>query len=360
MALEAALSVPPPTVSLPDRVLRRASRLILRSPDRVLRKIAGDPPINDRGIQLDLHIHVLGWLDKTVNGSKALATRTVAEARANLDRSIQLVAKASPHVRAQDQQLTPHVRGRIYRKAHDHGTSAPTLVFVHGGGWTLGSLDSHDALCRRLCNETGRLIISVDYRMAPEHPFPTPLNDVLEAWQWVLDNVVSLGGDPNDIVMGGDSAGGNLTAAACLVLRDQGGTLPHRQLLIYPGVDMHCASQSHQLFANGAFLCAGDIRWYLAHYAAPDPDDFRASPKAAERLDGLPPALVITAGFDPLRDEGEWYAEHLQAAGVPVVHLDAATLVHGFVSMDGAISEADRWVRKMIEELNRGVQIEGV
>ncbi len=319
-------------------------------PDAVLLKVLGHPPLNDRGIQLDLHVHVLSWLDSKVNPDTG-QERSTEERRHDLDRACSLVAKRPPDVFAQDQQLIPQVRGRVYRSPGQAGAAAPVLVFLHGGGWTVGSLDSHDSLCRRLCDETGRMVISVDYRLAPEDPFPTPLNDVVDTWEWLLDHVAGLGGDPDDMLLGGDSAGGNLTLAACQILKERGAALPKRQLLIYPGADMNCNTPSHQLFAEGAFLSQADIHWYRASYGATDWDDPRASPLLADSFAGLPPAIVITAGFDPLRDEGEQLVQKMRADGVSVEHLDAATLVHGFVNMDGAVPAADRWVGKMIDAL---------
>ncbi len=225
----------------------------------------------------------------------------------------------------------------------------PLLVFFHGGGYVLGGLDSYDALCRLICRDAEVQVLSVDYRLAPEHPAPAAVDDCYAAYRWAAENAARLGADPARIAVGGDSAGGALAATVAQLVRDAGAEAvpqPVLQLLIYPWTDLVAPSRSRALFAEGFVLTQRDLDWCGAAYlegsglAADDP---RVSPLRAPDLTGLPPALVLTAGFDPLRDEGERYAEALAAAGVPVDLRRKTALLHGFVNFNelgGAVRQA--------------------
>ncbi len=212
----------------------------------------------------------------------------------------------------------------------------PLLVFLHGGGWTIGDLDTHDEPCRILCRHGGMHVLAVAYRLAPEHPFPAAVEDARAALDWALEHAQQLGADPARVAVGGDSAGGNLaTVAARLITpaREQG---PVLQILIYPAVDFTERRRSIELFGDGFFLTTGDRDWCQSNYLggpAADLADPRASPLRAESLAGLPPAIVATAAFDPLRDEGEAYADALTAAGTPTVLRRFPGLIHGFINM---------------------------
>ena len=215
------------------------------------------------------------------------------------------------------------------------------LVYLHGGGWVIGDIDTHDTLCRLLSNQSGCAVYSVDYRLAPESPFPGPANDALAATRWVFDNAESLSIDPLRIGIGGDSAGGNLSAVACLAMRDSGGPRPAFQLLIYPGTDMHPSHASHKENGEGYMLTSASIEYFASHYLkASEYDDWRASPLLAGSHADLPPALVITAGFDPLRDEGLAYADRLSEAGNSVQYVSFSRMIHGFLTMSGVLDEA--------------------
>jgi acetyl esterase len=227
---------------------------------------------------------------------------------------------------------------RLYRPA---GVDRPAvLVFAHGGGWVVGGLESHDAIARVLCRRAGIAVLAVDYRLAPEHPYPQPLDDVLAAVRWVAQAAGELALDAGRVAVGGDSAGGNLAAAAALALRDTGPRLS-AQLLVYPAVDVRAAAPSYAQNAEGFFLSATDMRWYWRQYAGPgaDPRDPLLSPLAAPSLAGLPPAVVVTAEYDPLRDEGDDYARRLEQDGVPVWHRRYPGLTHGFYG-SGAVVDA--------------------
>jgi len=208
------------------------------------------------------------------------------------------------------------------------------LVFLHGGGWVIGDLDSHDNVCRSLANQSGQAVLSVDYRLAPETKFPGAVDDTLHAVRWAYDHAADLGCDPNRLAVGGDSAGGNLAAVAALAHE-----VPLRfQLLIYPVTDATMSAPSYAANGEGYFLTAGGMRWFIDHYldgTDTNPRDPRVSPLFAtdDALASAPPAMVITAEFDPLRDEGDEYAERLAAAGVPTNHLRFGGMFHGFFSM---------------------------
>jgi acetyl esterase len=244
---------------------------------------------------------------------------------------------------------------RLY--ANERGGVRPALVYFHGGGFVLGSLDSHDAVCRDLAKASDAVVISVDYRLAPEHKFPAAVEDAHAATVWVAANAERLGIDARRIAVGGDSAGGNLATVIAMRCRDAGGPALALQLLLYPVTDLSSfETGSHRECSEGYFITRAGMEWFTGHYLA-SVDQTRhpeASPLLAPNLSGLPPALVITAEFDPLRDEGEAYAQRLQQAGVPVVVTRYPGMIHGFVSMRGvlsggrqAIQEAAKAIRSM-------------
>jgi acetyl esterase len=230
---------------------------------------------------------------------------------------------------------------RLYRPDAS-GQALPVLLYLHGGGWTIGDLDTHDVLCRQLAREAGCAVVAVDYRMGPEHRFPAAVDDCVEAFRWVLAQAPDLHLDPRRTAVGGDSAGGNLAAALCLVQREAGEPLPGFQLLIYPATDMRAVAPSHTTNGQGYMLTNDSIAWYRGNYIADPADwaDWRASPLLAASHAGLPPALVLTAGFDPLRDEGLQYANALSAAGVPTQYVCFERQIHGFITMGRVIEEA--------------------
>ena len=232
---------------------------------------------------------------------------------------------------------------RIYRPETDVGP-LPALVYYHGGGHVIGNLDTHDAVARNLCNGARCVIVSVDYRLAPEHKFPAAAEDAFAAVRWCATPGADIGIDPERIAIGGDSAGGNLAAVAALMARDAGGPSIRLQVLVYPVTDYGCDTESYRTYAEGyGMLEAQSMRWFRDHYLRDEADrlDWRAAPLRAGDLSGLPPALVLTAQCDVLHDEGEEYALRLRAAGVDVEHEDCEGMIHGFFTMapmiDGAV-----------------------
>ncbi|HKQ28405.1 MAG TPA: alpha/beta hydrolase [Burkholderiales bacterium] len=240
---------------------------------------------------------------------------------------------------------------RAYRPVLDE--RLPALLFFHGGGWTIGDLDTHDVLCRQLAVGARCAVFSVDYRLAPEHPFPAAVDDCFAATRFVFENHQSLKVDPARIAVGGDSAGGNLAAVLALMARDRGGPPLAYQLLIYPATDQRCEFPSHERNGQGYLLTKEGIGFFRSGYLpnAKDRTDWRASPLLAASHAGLPPAFVITAGYDPLVDEGRAYAEKLAKARVDVTYREFSDMVHGFVLFGGVVDVANVAVAECCERL---------
>lgn len=250
------------------------------------------------------------------------------------------------------------LRLRLVRPAgSDARALLPGLVYFHGGGWTIGDLDTHDTLCRELANGAGCAVLSVDYRLGPEHRFPAAVDDAIAATRWAAGNAAALGIDATRLAVGGDSAGGNLAAVVAIAARDAGGPSLAFQLLIYPATDMRCGAPSHTANGRGLLLTAEVIDWFRAQYmgASKAYDDWRASPLLHPDLSRLPPALVLTAGFDPLHDEGLQYADRLSAAGVVTTALCFERQIHGFILMGRVIPEARTAVALCAAELRRAL-----
>lgn len=230
----------------------------------------------------------------------------------------------------------------------------PVLVYFHGGGWVIGDLDTHDVLCRQLANASGCAVVAVDYRMGPEYRFPAAPDDCYAATRWVRDHAVALGLDASRLAVGGDSAGGNLAAVVSILARDVQDLDIAFQLLIYPATDMRRTSESHQTNGQGYVLTSDTMDYFQGHYTGGDEAhyvDWRASPLLAVDHANLPPALVLTAGFDPLRDEGIAYAQKLSAAGVRTTHISFERQIHGFITMSRVLDEANVAVRICAMEL---------
>ena len=260
----------------------------------------------------------------------------------------------------------PHgpIAMRLYRpRAADEGSAdaLPVLVYYHGGGWVIGDLDTHDTLCREIANASGVAVIAIDYRLGPEHRFPAAYEDSLAATRWVHANARELGLDPDRLAVGGDSAGGNLAAVVALAARDRvdGGALPIAyQLLIYPATDARRLHASHTTNGQGYLLTSDTIRYYHDHYIddAKHDLDWRASPLLHTDHSRLPPALVVTAGYDPLRDEGLDYARALADSGTSVSYVCFERQIHGFITMGRVLDEANTAVTLCAAELRRAMQ----
>ena len=244
---------------------------------------------------------------------------------------------------------------RIYHPDPDQ--SRPVLVFFHGGLWTMGTLDSIDGVCRRLAVRTGHVVVSVAYRLAPEHPFPAGLEDCVRATEWVADNASSIGADADTLAVAGTSAGGNLAAATCLYVREFGGPTIDRQVLLYPMTDLSADHPSLSENAEGPLLTRRDVLWAHDTYLQSPVDRYNpfAAPLRATEHTDLPPAYVVTAGFDPLRDEGVAYAATLESAGVRVVHDHEPAMPHGFLSLTTDVEAADAALDRVATAVTTGV-----
>ena len=267
-------------------------------------------------------------------GFPPVHTMTGAQARATIRSRFVPPAKLEPVAEVRDESISGpggDIAVRIYRP---EGDSLPILVYAHGGGFVFCDLESHDGLCRAIANHVPAVVISVAYRLAPENQWPDAAEDVYTVTRWAADNADAVDGDAQRVVVGGDSAGGNLAAVAALMSRDRGGPPIAGQLLIYPVIAADFDNESYRLFGNGFYNPKSALQWYWDQYvpAPADREDPYASPLRAN-LAGLPPAVIVTAGHDPLRDEGNAYADALEAAGVVTVRCPFEGGIHGFMTM---------------------------
>ena len=284
------------------------------------------------------------FLDQLVaNGMPPLESMSPAEARLASESIMSAVADVPELASVEDRRI-PGPAGdipiRIY--APEGRVPQPILVYFHGGGFVIGSLTSHDPICRLLAARIPAIVVAVDYRLAPEHPFPAAAEDAYAATRWVAEHAREIGGDPDRIAVGGDSAGGNLSAVVSLLARERGGPSLVHQLLVYPVVDFSFETRSHIDNAEGYLLTRALMDWFLGHYfSGPTPrKDTRFAVLREADLRGLPAATVITAEFDPLRDEGESYVARLRAAGVPVTLTRFDGMIHGFFPNPALFAQA--------------------
>lgn len=289
---------------------------------------------------------------KLVNESDApaLGEGTVQEGRDGFAQMTDLLGVEAPPVQTIREIQIPGPNGDIRSIVITPNTTQtgplPILIYYHGGGWVIGSPETHKAEACYYANKAECIVILPDYRLAPEHVFPAAPQDSYAVLQWASTHANTIGGDASRIALGGDSAGGNLAAVVSQMARDHNGPAIALQLLIYPVTRMGATTQSYEDFKEGYFLTAVAMNWFFDHYLTQpgDWDDLLASPLLATNLSGLPPAYVVTAGFDPLRDEGKAYADKLKAAGVPTQYICYEHQIHGFTSLAGAVDEARQFL----------------
>jgi acetyl esterase len=258
----------------------------------------------------------------------------------------------------QDLVIPDGVPVRLYRPTLE---PRPLVVFLHGGMWTIGDLESHDRACRRLSASAQAVVLAVDFRLAPEHPWPAAVEDVTYAVRWAFDHQMKLTGADRTLVIAGDSSGGNLAALACLRLRDEGGPLPAAQIMACPNTDLTLSQPSVTDKATGWGVAADDVAWG-AELWVPDPAlraDPRVSPLHTADLSGLPPAIIVTAEHDPLRDEGDLYAVRLTDAGVPVLHRREPRMIHGFLTLDAVSPAAAQAAERLFADIARRLSTDG-
>ena len=329
----AALPRFPPAVE--HRVLRFACNL----PPRVQRLLFGAPPEID-GQTLAPDVHALVRIAGLARDDSFREGASSEEARTHRRDEARIVAHrpAIPVARVEAVGIpgpAGTVRARLYVPNVDAEPSPPLLVYFHGGGWVIGDLETHDDPCRFLAAHSGAQVLAVDYRLAPEHPFPAAVEDAVAAYAWAIANAGRFATAATRVAVGGDSAGANLAAVVCRLARDEGMPPPAMQLLIYPVTDCSQELPSRRLFREGFLLTRRDMDWFEDRYLPPgcDRSDPRVSILQAGDLAGLPPAYIATAGFDPLRDEGEAYARRMREAGVPVALRRHPGLVHTFANL---------------------------
>jgi acetyl esterase len=327
---------------------------------RASRAIFGRPPRLD-GQELAPDIHALLKLAKWSGETSLVEGRTVEQARAeNLEGVPVVTGPPRPMARVEALSIpgpAGDLPARFYVALGAPQPPQPLLVYYHGGGWVIGDLDTHDGACRFLAEHSGCRVLSVDYRLAPEHPFPAAPEDCLAAFRWAHEHAAELGIDPARIAVGGDSAGGNLSAVVCLMARDQGGPSPAMQLLLYPACDALGGQTSRETFARGFLLTRNDMEWFEAHYLPEgcEHDDPRVSIMRAPDVGNLPPAYVATSGFDPLRDEGETYAARMREAGVRVALQRYRDQIHGFANLTAICPSARTAMLEVAGALRMGL-----
>jgi acetyl esterase len=338
----------PPLPRLPAPAEHRLVKWACGLSPQTQRRLFGAPPTID-GQTLAGDIQALIRLAELAGSQSFLGGKSVAAARAATRRETEVIGSrpAIPMARVKAVEIPGQggpIAGRLYMPGDlPPGAAAPLLLYFHGGGWVIGDLDTHDGVCRFLAASAGTAVLAIDYRLAPEHPFPAAVEDAWAGFAWVAANAAELGIDPSRIAVGGDSAGGNMAAVVSLLARAGGGAMPAMQLLIYPPTDSAGDLPSRKLFAEGFLLTKSDMDGFEAHYLPPGSDatDPRVSILLAPDLRGLPPAYVATAGFDPLRDEGEAYALRMREAGVQVALRRHPGLIHNFANLTG-ISRTSR------------------
>ncbi len=342
----------------------KAANLALRMPISWVNILAG-PPVTVDGRTLDGRTQWFLELLKR-SGQPAPHRMSVADARAELDAFMPLLSgRAAPVGEIVDRTIegpaidSPATEGgggrlrvRIYRPTGTVVRLLPAILYFHGGGWVVGSLEGYDLACRYICARSGCAVVAVDYRLAPEHKFPAAIDDAIAAFRWLSAEAIGLGVDPARIVVAGDSAGATVATVLARLARDEVRP-PCLQWLFYPVTDLAMDSASYRSCGEGFMLSRADMEWARGHYLnnLDEVADPRASPLRADDLAGMAPALICTAGFDPLRDEGKAYADRLAAAGIKTVHREFDSLIHGFVGMRGVLQAAARAMDDMVAGL---------
>jgi acetyl esterase len=332
---------------LPPQAEHRILKAVCGLPPRAQRALFGPPPRRD-GQTLASDIHALIKVAELAGDTSFTGGLPPAQARTQNRQGAEATAARPPipMARVETLEIPGHagpLPARFYVPAGLPQAPAPLVLYFHGGGWVIGDLDTHDGVCRFLAAAAGVTVLSVDYRLAPEHPFPAAVEDAWAGFTWAVANAAEIGVDPRRIAVAGDSAGGNLAAVVSLLARAGGGQLPAMQLLIYPPTDSAGDLPSRQLFCEGFLLTKNDMDTFERLYLPPGTDatDPRVSILLAPDLSGLPPAYVATAGFDPLRDEGEAYALRMREAGVQVALRRHSSLIHSFANLT-AVSRTAR------------------
>jgi acetyl esterase len=324
-----------------ERVEYRAAQVLGALPPQLQVRLSGKPQVTIEGDTLAPGIQLsLAVLER--RNAPRLETLSPEAARAVRRRQTTIYAGRPVEVGAVRDLLLETATGELAARHYapaERGAELPLLVYYHGGGFTFGDLETHDGVCRMLCKHSGAHVLAIDYRLAPEHPFPAAVQDARAALAWASEHAGELGADAARVGVGGDSAGGNLAAVVAQLAAHDGGPAPALQLLIYPVTDFtRRTGRSRELFGEGFLLTTSEMDWFDANYlgdGGAGREDPRVSPLYGEDLGGLAPAIVVTAGFDPLRDEGEAYAAALHAAGTPATLRRFPGYIHAFINLGG-------------------------
>ncbi|GAK45578.1 alpha/beta hydrolase domain-containing protein [Tepidicaulis marinus] len=331
-------------------------RALMKLPEGVILKMAGGEPVEIDGNIMDPRVQLLA-----AQGAKqpSMAAMSPAEARETSSAGLAMLDDAPRRGVSILNRTIPGPAGeipvRIYRPSDKQNEALPGIVYYHMGGWVIGDLETCNHFCSVLADECGAAVMSVDYRLAPEHVFPASIEDALAAYEWAVANGAEIGMDTSKIAVGGDSAGGNMAAVVCQEVKRKGGQQPAAQLLIYPATDPTDKGGSMQSCAE-CYPLTKEIMDYFLDHALPDKSkesDPRVAPALSDDLSGLAPAIVATAGFDPLRDQGEAYANKLKAAGVDTLYRCYTSLAHAFTAMSGTVPEARRACIELARDLKR-------
>ena len=347
--------------SIAEQIQNTVARFLVGLPDPVVGLLAGKPDTREGQTldpQLQLMLRLLG-----VAGVPRPERMAPERSREFFRSNASLLAHGLPRLERILDRNVPGPRGDIPVRIYVPRTGKsphPVVVYYHGGGWVVGDIQTHHAVTAALADRAGCIVVSVDYRCAPEHRFPAAAEDAIAAFGWVAANAASFGGDPSRLAVGGDSAGGNLSAVVAQQTRIAGTRMPDFQLLLYPVTDLSRSFPSHEMFAEGYYLTLPLMRWFADHYLgdAGKARDPMASPLLQADLSGLPPAFLATAGWDVLRDEGRAYAERLLEAGVAVEYRNYDRLIHGYFSMGGVVREASRAFDDAVAALRGGLGVD--
>ncbi|MCB1739692.1 MAG: alpha/beta hydrolase [Gammaproteobacteria bacterium] len=329
----------------------------LLSPSQALERLGGRCALLD-GRSMDPKAQIVAGFSRSIRVPGYFPP--LPELRQQLRTLVELLDEPGPaQVHRRDLSL-PGPAGELPARLHDCRDGAndalPVLLYLHGGGWVQGDLDTHDGLCARLAERSGAMVLALDYRLAPEHRFPAAVEDCIAAYAWLREHAASFGGDPRRVAVAGDSAGGNLCAVLSQSLTAAGRRPPEFQVLIYPATDMMLSGRSHELLIDAAIIPRDRIEWYLQQYLTSEADrlDPRASPLRADDLRGQPPTLVISAGFDPLREDASRYAQLLSDAGVDVCYHEYPGQIHAFMSLTRAIPQGLQATWEVADYVRRG------